>query len=297
VALRRQALPPAIGDLLAWVRTHAHAGTVAGLARTYLRPRDARAIERLLRAGQHGQAADRYCQRFSERCFPLEYPWTRRADGRLLIEVAAGIQHEGYADSWEEYADLWSLKPVFQLSWALMEDPYGDLRDEFLLDEYPDEEASSADRLCDQAREAIAHVAGIPADGLFADVPADGFPYAHLRDRFTGTRWEPLLWAAPWLWRLSGNPFLDQSNEDMADPVPWADSQVFRLAAAYREAVRMMDAVQAFDAWLCQAPTERAAAAVRAALGPPSDRISTILDLPILDKRAGGSASCGAPAP
>ena len=36
------------------------------------------------------------------------------------------------------WGDLWSLKPVFLLSWALMEDPYPD--DEFVEDDVPDEE-------------------------------------------------------------------------------------------------------------------------------------------------------------
>jgi hypothetical protein len=72
------------------------------------------------------------------------------------------------------------------------------------------------------------------------------------------------------------------------------------------------DRLEAFDAWLCQAPAECVAAAVRAALGPPSDRLSTLLDLPmlddcggaptgtdvervpqILDQRCTGSALCG----
>jgi hypothetical protein len=74
-----------------------------------------------------------------------------------------------------------------------MEDPYGDLRDEFLQDEDLGDETSSVDRVCDQAREAIADFARVPGRRAVASVPVDGFPSAHLRDRFTGTCWEPLL--------------------------------------------------------------------------------------------------------
>jgi hypothetical protein len=52
--------------------------------------------------------------------------------------------------------------------------------------------------------------------------------------------------------------------------------------AEYREALRIMRAIDAFDAWLCQAPAERVRAAVAAALSPALERLSTLLDLPIV---------------
>ena len=52
----------------------------------------------------------------------------------------------------------------------------------------------------------------------------------------------------------------------------------------------------AFDTWLIRAPAERVRAAVRAALAQPSNRISTLLDLPIADRRAEHSCSRAAPA-
>jgi hypothetical protein len=193
------------------------------------------------------------------------------------------LEHEGYADNWEEIGDLWSLKPVFLLSWALMEDPYGPLRDEFVQDDLSDDDQASADRLCDEARAAVAHLAGLPAQELFAGVPPDGFPADHLHPRFTATCWEPLLWAAPWLWRASGNPFLDRDDDDYPEPEPWSASSVFRLTAQYREAGRIMRAIDGFNSWLEQAPGERSSAAIQAARCPPSDRISTLLDLPVAD--------------
>ena len=42
-----------------------------------------------------------------------------------------------------------------------------------------------------------------------------------------------------------------------------------------------MRAVDEFDTWLLHAPAERTRAAVQAAMGAPSNRISTLLDLPI----------------
>ncbi len=42
-----------------------------------------------------------------------------------------------------------------------------------------------------------------------------------------------------------------------------------------------MRAIDTLDTWLTQAPTERTQAAVRAALGPPSGRLSSLLDLPL----------------
>jgi hypothetical protein len=295
--LAQAAQPPGQGVALAWVRTQAHASTLVGLADAYLRDEDAGMIKRLLRAARHGQAAQRFCERFSARCFPLDYPWTGGAGGRLLVELASGIAHEGYGDSWEEYGDLWSLKPVFLLSWALMEDPYGALRDEFLEDEDLDDEQARADRLCDEARAIFAQFADVPVEELFAGLPLDGFPVRDLRLRLQGTCWEPLVWAAPWLWRLSGNAFLDQSPDEFPDSEPWARSTVFRLIAEHREALRIMRAIDAFDAWLSEAPAERARAAVAAALGPRSDRLSTLLDLPIADSRARWDPSGAAPAP
>jgi hypothetical protein len=119
------------------MRAGVHASTLAGLAQAYLQASDAHAIERLLQAGHHHQAAKRFCDCFSERQFPLEYAYSERGD--LIVELTGGIQHEGYADNWEEIGDLWALKPVFLLSWALTEDPYGPLRDEFLHDNLPED--------------------------------------------------------------------------------------------------------------------------------------------------------------
>ena len=243
---------------------------------------DANAIERFLRAGHHDQAAERFCERFSERQFPLEYAHTERGD--LIVELAGGIQHEGWGENWQEWGDLWSLKSVFALSWALMEDPYDD---ELLEDDLPDEEQGSPYRLCDEARAAIADLAKQPATELFDGVPPDGFPAHHLSSRFTGTCWEPLLWAAPWLWRTSGNPFLDRDEDDYPEPEPWSASGVFYLTAQYREALRIMRAVDGFDTWLLHAPAERTRAAVQAAMGAPANRISPLLDLPIADRHAG----------
>jgi hypothetical protein len=147
------------------MRAGVHASTLAGLAQAYLQASDAHAIERLLQAGHHHQAAKRFCDCFSERQFPLEYAYSERGD--LIVELTGGIQHEGYADNWEEIGDLWALKPVFLLSWALTEDPYGPLRDEFLHGNLPEDEQESPYRLCDEAREAIAHIAELPAQELF----------------------------------------------------------------------------------------------------------------------------------
>jgi len=47
-----------------------------------------------------------------------------------------------------------------------------------------------------------------------------------------------------------------------------------------------MRAIDTFDAWLTQAPTERIQVTVRAALGPPSGRLSSLLDLPLADRHA-----------
>jgi hypothetical protein len=295
--LRRVAGPPCSSEALAWLRAHAHAGTLALLARAYLVPADANKIERLLRSSRHHKAVQHFCLRFSDRCFSLGYSWTGSRDGRVLVELAGGIQHEGYGDNWEEIGDLWSLKPVFLLSWALMEDPYGPLRDEFVRDYLPEDEQTSPHRLCDEAREAIAHIAEMPARELFVRVPPDGFPVDHLSSRFAATCWEPLLLAAPWLWRLSGNPFLDRDSDDYPEPEPWSASSVFRLTAEYREALRIMRAIDGFNSWLLHAPAERSRAAVQAALGPPSDRISTLLDLPIADRRAGCSCPHVTPVP
>jgi hypothetical protein len=136
-----------------------------------------------------------------------------------------GIQHDGYGENWEEMGDMWSLKPVFLLSWALMEDPYPP-DDEFVDGDVPDDEQANPYQLCDEAREGIAHLAQLTVQELFDGVPVDGFSADHLRQRFTATCWEPLLWAAPWLWRVSGNPFLDRDGDDYSEPEPWSASIV-----------------------------------------------------------------------
>lgn len=283
-AFRRRVRPPLSSQVVTWARAHASASVLAGLGREYLRPADALMIERLLRTGRHEKAAQHFCDRFSARCFPLEYVWTGGRGNRLLLEVAAGIQHERYGENWEEIGDLWSLKTVFLLSWALMEDPYGALRDEFMQDEPGGDERGDAYRLCDEARDAVAQFAQLDVHELFADVPRDGFSADHLRARFSGSNWEPLLWAAPWLWRLSGNTFLDEDDGDFGEPEPWSVAAVLKLAAEYRESVRIMRAIHRFDDWLNEAPVERASAAIRAALGPPGDRTSTLTDLPVLPR-------------
>jgi hypothetical protein len=122
---------------------------------------EARAIARRLRAGRHGPAAQRFLDAFAERWFPLASPWTG-GDGRLLVELAEGIQPEGYGDLWEEYADLWGLKPVFLLSWALLQDPFSDLEADLAAD-VPDELGQAevrGYRWRDQAQDAIAELTG-----------------------------------------------------------------------------------------------------------------------------------------
>ena len=87
------------------MRAGTHAGTLANLAQAFLKASDARAIERFLRAGHHDQAAKRFCERFSDRQFPLAYANTQRGD--LIVELAGGIQHEGWGENWQEWGDLW----------------------------------------------------------------------------------------------------------------------------------------------------------------------------------------------
>jgi hypothetical protein len=290
-AIARSARPPSQSAMVEWARTHVHASALAALARAFLQSSDAERVERLLRAGRHAEAAQRFCERFSQRHFPLDYAWAGDGEGRLLVEITRGIQHEGFGDNWEEYGDLWALRPVFALSWALMADPYGSLRDEYFEDEFPDKQDAGSYRLCDEAREVVAQFANLPVDALFGGMPGDGFPADELRVRFSGTRWEPLLWAAPWLWRLSGNAFLDQSPDDLGDSETWTLSTVFHLSAEYREALRIMSAIDAFDTWLSEARAERVRAAIAAAAGPSTNRVSNLLDLPIVARRAGSAAA------
>lgn len=268
--------------MLTWARAHASASTLDDFAHSYLRPEDATIVERLLRSGRHPKATEHFCERFSARHFPLEYTWSGRRDDQLLLEVTTGIQHECYGENWEEFGDLWSLKTVFLLSWALLEDPFGELRDEFMQDEPGAEGQRDNYRLCDEARDAIAQFAQVAVNELFESVPVDGFDADHLRSRFNGTVWEPLLWAAPWLWRMTGNPFMDRSDEDYGENEPWSLGTVLELSAEYRAAVRIMRAIHGFDDWLVEAPAERARGAVTAALGAPSDQTPMLIDLPVL---------------
>jgi hypothetical protein len=71
-------------------------------------------------------------------------------------------------------------------------------------------------------------------------------------------------------------------------------SAVFHLTAEYREALRIMSAIDAFDTWLSEAPAERVPAAIAAAAGPPSNRLSTLLDLPIVAHQTGSPAAAAA---
>ena len=171
------------------------------------------------------------------------------------------------AKTGRRWGDLWSLKSVFAAVLGADGGPVS-ADDEFVEDDVPDEEQGSPYRLCDEARAAIADACQATSHGSCSMVcHADGFPADHLSSRFTGTCWEPLLWAAPWLWRTSGNPFLDRDGDDYPEPEPWSASGVFCLTAQYREALRIMRAVDGFDSWLLHAPAERARAAVQAAMG------------------------------
>ena len=281
-AFRQSAIPARQSGTLSWARVHASASALADLGGAYLRPPDSSIVERLLRSGRHAKATQHFCDRFSVRHFPLEYIWSGRRDDQLLLEVTAGIQHECYGENWEELGDLWSLKTVFLLSWALLEDPYGELRDEFMQDEHGAGDQRDNYRLCDEARDAIAQFAQLDVNELFAGVPVDGFDADYLRPRFNGTVWQPLLWAAPWLWRITGNRFMDRTGEDYGETEPWSQGAVLELSAEYREAVRTMRAIHGFDDWLAEAPAERARGAVEAALAAPSDRISSVIDLPVV---------------
>jgi hypothetical protein len=285
-AFQRRAIPHRQSETLSWARAHASASVLDDLARAYLTPADGTTVEHLLRSGRHAKATQHFCERFSARHFPLEYIWSGRRDDQLLLEVTAGIQHECYGENWEELGDLWSLKTVFLLSWALLEDPYGELRDEFMQDEPGAEGHRDNYRLCDEARDAIAEFAQLGVNELFAGVPVDGFDAAYLRRRFNGTVWEPLLWAAPWLWRITGNRFLDRADEDYGETEPWSQGTVLELSADYREAVRIMRAIHGFDDWLAETPADRARGAVASALGAPCDRIPMLIDLPVICQRS-----------
>jgi hypothetical protein len=87
---------------------------------------------------------------------------------------------------------------------------------------------------------------------------------------------------------------IDRDGDDYPEPEPWSASSVLRLNAEFREALRIMRAVDGFNRWLLHASGERAKAAVLAALGPSSDRISTLLDLPIAERHCPSNT---APAP
>jgi hypothetical protein len=54
----------------------------------------------------------------------------------------------------------------------------------------------------------------------------------------------------------------------------------------HREALRVMKAVNGFDTWLTRAPVECVRGAVEAAVGPPSSRWPTLLELPVVDCHA-----------
>ena len=83
-AFRRGVRPPRSSEVLSWARAHTSASLLANQARDFLRPTDALMIERLLRTGRHETAAQHFCDRFSARCFPLEYVWTGGRGNQLL---------------------------------------------------------------------------------------------------------------------------------------------------------------------------------------------------------------------
>jgi hypothetical protein len=66
------------------------------------------------------------------------------------------------------------------------------------------------------------------------------------------------------------------SQASTSEREPWSGSSVLRLTAEFREALRTMRAVDRFNSWLLHDPAARANAAVQAALGLPSNRISTL---------------------
>ena len=114
--------------------------------------------------------------------------------------------HEGYGDLWEEFADLWALKPAFLLAWALIQQhPYAELEEEL---EEADLTAHGADRdrrphrLRDQAQDAIAHLTGLSTTDLFASVPDSGFMIGDLRRHRVGAPalGGALALAAEWQW-------------------------------------------------------------------------------------------------
>ena len=83
--------------------------TLASLAQAFLKASDAHTIERFLRAGHHDQAAKRFCERFSERQFPLEYAHTGR--GELIVESPAASSTKAMARTGKRWATCGRSSP------------------------------------------------------------------------------------------------------------------------------------------------------------------------------------------
>jgi hypothetical protein len=101
---------------------------------------------------------------------------------------------------------------------------------------------------------------------LVERVPPAAFDPKQLRAALDGTPYLGLADFADWLWAESDSVFLDADDEAVFD-VPWTPENVAVLREHWARAEALMERVTALERWLEEAPAERFARLLDAALG------------------------------
>ncbi|MDP2949734.1 MAG: hypothetical protein Q8P22_09395 [Chloroflexota bacterium] len=228
----RQSAPPSLHRLLQWLDQGADYREFVLLTRQYLPEHEA---EILGEAGVNIQIAT-FAQRFGERYFDLASEFT---DG--MVEeyqyLTACIPIQPLGISWDDYHDLNSWRPGYQMLLALPQDPTVD----------PGRQGPRV-ALLDSCSEFV------PAALL--ERTGQGYAREELHQRLDGARFEAAALAADWLCGDTDNAFLD-ADETMPIQEQWDPETVRILTEHWARARDVRDRIHSLAEWLEVEPGSR----------------------------------------
>ncbi len=231
--LRRQAAPPNLGDILAWLERSHVANDFYDLVRMVLP--DMEPQFRMSLAGEVELVAD-FVRAFETRYFPIhEWDWedVYEEGGSPIAMLVKGYFIEPFGIDPEEYesgAGEW--RPAVVLLSSLCASTL----------------AGEGARLSyiDAAR-------GLVGDDLAGAIPDDPYTVAALEQRLTGTRFAPVITLARKLTCTCGNTWLDTTEEEMMENythINWDMPTVETLKEEFDAARLQEQALDELMAWM-----------------------------------------------
>lgn len=101
---------------------------------------------------------------------------------------------------------------------------------------------------------------------LLAEIPVGGISAGDLHRRLDGTPYAAAASYADWLWAETDSVFLD-IDDDVSVDVEWSRQTMDELAAHWKRAEKILDAIGALEDWLEEDPPARFTGLLDAALG------------------------------